>query len=115
MKQLVIMVSVILIIFSCVSTKETGKENMLLGNWCLESVKQLNYPIITFKADSIAIFSSKMDTVYSFKYYQKDDFLNIVQSNNDIIKAKINFISKDSLVFETLLENNFKQIYHKCN
>lgn len=97
---------------SCAVNKETDES--LSGRWCLIDKTQLNYPTINFGRDSIAIFSSKMDTVYYFKYYKKNNYLCLVQPNGNIIKERILYFNEDSLTFKSLLENSKLQEYIRC-
>ena len=108
MKKAILGVMVFVFIQSCSVNKS------IVGEWCLDDNTQLNYPVIKFGVDSIAVFSSKMDTVYSFKYYKKGDYLHLVQPTGNIAKEKILYISKDSLVFKSLIENKTPQRYIKC-
>lgn len=109
MKIIILGVIGFIFIQSCTVNKS------LVGKWCLNDNTHLNYPTITFGIDSIAVFSSKMDTVYSFKYYKKNNYLHLVQPTGEVIKEKILYLNKDSLVFKSLIENKTLQKYTKCN
>ena len=109
MKKIILGVIVFVFIQSCTVNKS------IVGKWCLDDKTQLNYPVITFGIDSIAVFSSKMDTVYSFKYYKKNNYLHLVQPTGQIIKEEILYLNKDSLVLKSLMENKVLQKYTKCN
>jgi len=108
-----IILGVVVFMQSCTVNKDLHKS--FVGKWCLNDKTQLNYPVINFGTDSIAVFSSKMDTVYSFKYYKKENYLHLVQPTGNVIKEKILYLSKDSLVFKSLMENKAPQKYTKCN
>ena len=85
----------------------------IVGKWCLGS-NEINYPTVTFGTNSMAVFSSRMDTVYTFRYYVQSNKLNLVQPTREINKDRILKLTKDSLVFETLLEHKTKQVYYRC-
>lgn len=107
---------IIAILLSCNTTKKIkGGSDTIIGRWCLLNSNQLNYPTLTFGADSIAIFSSKMDTVYSFKYFVQGNYLNLVQPSTRVNKDRILKLTSDSLILETLLEHKINQVYYKCN
>lgn len=107
----------ILLTLSCTPTKNIQKNILsknIIGRWCL-TVNQTNYPSITFREDSLAIFDSRGDTVYRFKYYLSESDLFLVQPTSEVRKNHILSLTKDSLIFETLLEHNTRQSYYKCN
>jgi len=112
MRKFILYVTVFIITQSCFVYKKPNNE--IIGKWCLLNKYQLNYPKINFYKDSIAIFESKMDTVYSYKYYLKGKWLYLIQPNGRENKNKILFINKDSLVFTSLIENKNKQVYKRC-
>ena len=95
------------------SQKINNVSNEIIGTWCLVG-NQINYPTVTFSMDALATFDSKIDTVYSFKYSIDGKYLNLVQPDESISRNRILSLSKDSLVFETLLENKKKQSYYRC-
>lgn len=113
MKNVFIIIAVLL---SCNTTKKIeGRSDTIIGRWCLLNPNQLNYPTLTFGMDSIAIFSSKMDTVYSFKYFVEGNYLNLVQPSTKVNRDRILKLTSDSLILETLLEHKIKQVYYKCD
>lgn len=114
MKRFLLYLSVLLLLHSCFLYK-TRFTSTIIGRWCLVNTSQINYPKISFNKDSIAVFESRMDTVYSFKYYIKKRYLILTQSNGKIIKNKIIFLNNDSLVFRSLIENKNIQVYIKCD
>ncbi|HEV9036260.1 MAG TPA: hypothetical protein VGQ51_06570 [Puia sp.] len=91
--------------------KQSGPS--IVGLWCLSS-SQPNYPTIRFQADSIAEFGSRLDTVYTFKYYLKGGYVNVMTGAGKMYRNKIVKLTDDSLVFQGLLELKQNQIYHKC-
>jgi len=113
MKKAIIILTIGVLV-SCGSTQKLGRgQDVIIGTWCLVG-NQINYPTITFRSDALATFDSRIDTVYSFKYSVDDKYLNLVQPDASISKNRILTLSRDSLVFETLLENKTKQTYYRC-
>lgn len=99
---------------SCGATRKLNRgQDLIIGTWCLVG-NQVNYPTITFRTDALATFDSRIDTVYSFKYSIDGKYLNLVQPDTSISRNRILTLSKDSLIFETLLENKTKQTYYRC-
>jgi hypothetical protein len=114
MMKKVITILIIYALASCGATHKLNKlQDSIIGTWCLVE-NQTNYPTITFRADALATFDSRIDTVYSFKYSIDGKYLNLVQPDTSISRNRILTLSKDSLVFETLLENKTKQTYYRC-
>lgn len=110
----VIVIILFLFLNSCGVSKKNNPKLVIVGKWCLVDKKSINYPTITFDNEGIAIFTSKMDTVYSYKYFIKNDELNLIQPSRKVNVDKIIKISKDSLVLKSLLENKKEQIYYRC-
>jgi hypothetical protein len=105
-----------LILFaSCGTVKNIHKNTDIFGTWCLVATNEINYPTITFKENSFATLGSKMDTVYGHKYYLKGDKLYFVLADAKVSRNKIIKLTGDSLILETLLSNNQKQSYYRCN
>lgn len=104
---------IITIVCCACSTPVHEKSSDIYGKWCL-TTDQINYPEIRFSSDSIAIFSSKMDTTYRYKYYVDDSYLYIIQLNLSTQKNRILQLTRDSLVFESLMEIHQRQVYLKC-
>src|SRR5262245_59219974 len=103
-------------IYSCMSPRQNKQEirpSELSGTYCLVS-KQVNYPSISFKKDSIAIFTSLGDTIYYFKFYVNYDKLFLINKDK-LIENRILKLSNDSLIFENLVDDNTKQIYYRCD
>ncbi len=90
----------------------------IVGNWCLiPSVLyqyQLNYDKITFYKDSISVLSSRMDTVYGYKYYLHGNSIYFKTTNTNVSEYKIKKLTHDTLVFNSLFENSAEQIYYRC-
>jgi hypothetical protein len=115
MSKPIIVLSTILMLLACGSSQKINSvSNEIIGTWCLVG-NQINYPTITFKPDKLATFDSKMDTVYSFRYSISKPYLKIIQPDASIIENRILILTKDSLIFETLLENKTQQVYYRCN
>ncbi|MFK7049509.1 hypothetical protein FLACOL_00623 [Flavobacterium columnare] len=100
-------------LFSCnyKNRFENGNE-FIIGRWILDSTKkQINYPEIIFYKDSTAVFKSQGDTLYRFNYYLDGTFIALKDINNVKEKYKIHKLTKDSLSFDELRENEFRQTY----
>lgn len=104
---------ILIILFLLISCDKTPKQfSSILGEWIL-TTSQINYPIIQFNSDSTAIFSSRGDTIYRYKYYVQDDFLYLIDNEKNKNQFKIEKLDSLNLVFSNLLDNNEKQIYVK--
>ncbi len=86
---------------------------ILIGEWKLESDTQVNYPLIEFRADSTAIFSSRGDTLYRYNFILKGDTLLLKDIFNNELINTINFLNNKQLIFDKLLEHETKQTYTK--
>lgn len=108
---------IVTLLKSCLSQKSDGTidKKLLYGKWCLLNKDQLNYPKIIFQKNSIAILTSKMDTVYTHKYYLKNKELIFFMDEANINSNKILSLEKDTLRLKTLLLNKFEQVYYKCD
>jgi hypothetical protein len=100
------------IIACCPKDHKIFNGQNIYGSWYLHS-SLINYPELTFSVDSIAIFKSRGDTVYRFRFYTKNDTLFLTDFFKKRATAKILTLSQDSLIFETLLENNSIQRYSR--
>jgi hypothetical protein len=99
---------------ACGTVKNVRKQNIdIVGTWCL-TTNQINYPTITFGNDSLVTLGSKMDTVYSHKYYLQGDRIYFVLANGKISESEIIRQVQDSLILKTLLELKTEQIYYRC-
>ncbi len=103
------------VLFASCFTMATSKSNStkLVCRWCLIG-NQLNYPTLTFQNDSLAVFGSRGDTVFRFKYYIKSQNLYLIRPEGEIVQNKILHLSNDSLRLESLLENKTVQVYYRC-
>ena len=105
----------LMLFFSFAFTKiEQKQSTSIVGTWCL-TTNGINYPTITFGNDSLATLGSKMDTVYSYKYYMKNGKLCLILPNAMVNKINIVKLTKDTLILGGLIENTTKQIYYRCN
>ncbi len=84
---------------------------MILGTWHL-TANQINYPTITF-SNGDATLTSKGDTIYRYKYYLQNNDIIFVDVYNNKFKSHIKKISKDTLIFNSLLANKSIQVYEK--
>lgn len=89
--------------------------SFLKGEWRLKDRKgQVNYPVLYFNEDSSAVFSSRGDTLYRFKYSIKNDDLVLKSpATQQITRWKILRLSKDDLILKNLFEHNEKQVYKR--
>jgi hypothetical protein len=103
-----------LLIFSCVK-KKVIKETDIVGYWELEKsyLDQINYPSIIFKSGGNAIFTSRGDTIYRYKYSLSSDTLTMVDINSLVYKTKIIKLDSSVLIFSSLLTNTDKQVYQR--
>ncbi len=97
---------------SCKAQNKQLESKDIMGKWSL-TTDNINYPQLTFLKDSSAIFTSRGDTVYRFKYYIKSSDLILKDINNVTSKDKIIKLNQDSLVFETLRVNKQPQRYFR--
>ena len=94
--------------------KEQKEDGKLLGKWELNEKKfQVNYPILYFNSDSTAIFTSRGDTIYRFKYSLMSENLTLKDLNGVETVWKISKFDGKQLVFEKLFENSKAQRYKK--
>jgi len=92
-----------------------SKENKkILGKWELtEEEFQVNYPILYFNTDSTAMFTSRGDTIYRFKYLLKSESLILKDLDDKESTWKISVLNEKELVFDKLFENIKLQHYNK--
>jgi hypothetical protein len=108
-------VLVLVSIISCGPRQEATRYNGrdILGVWKLKDKEQLNYPTLDFKPDSIAILTSRGDTVYRWKYLVQGDSLILFDVYNAKKAIRIDHLDSVKLVFNDLLEEKGKQLYFK--
>lgn len=86
----------------------------ILGKWELtEEEFQVNYPILYFNTDSTAMFSSRGDTIYRFKYLLISENLILRDLEGKESTWKISVLNEKELIFEKLFENINPQHYKK--
>jgi len=102
------------VLYSCKSTT-VHKENFtqpIKGDWTLITTPPtINYPSIAFKDSNSAVFSSFGDTVYYFNYNLRDKDLILTDEKNRVSHNVIIKLTKDSLIFKSLLEHTTQQVY----
>jgi hypothetical protein len=106
------MKSFLLSLFLMTSCYKNQKTSSILGNWVLTN-SQINYPEIQFNLDSSAIFYSYGDTIYRYKYYVQNNFLYLIDFEQNKTRFKIEKLDNIHLVFSNFLEQKEKQIYAK--
>lgn len=85
---------VLLYISIFLSCRTGGKQlvnvnnNNLIGCW-KQKVNEISYPTLYFARDSTAVFTSKADTVYRFKYWTEKGTLMLVDNNNKVYECLI--------------------------
>lgn len=85
----------------------------LLGEWTLSSTTQINYPSVSFSSDSMAVFTSQADTIYRYRYFVKWDSLILIDIDGKQSRFKILELSKSSLIFNGLPDQEGKQVYSR--
>jgi hypothetical protein len=105
---------ILVVIFSCTVKHSNVNKTLILGTWNLSSYNNsINYVQISFYEDSLAIFRSKADTIYRFKFYVEKNCLHIKSNNGNKEYYLINKLDSEKLVFNSLRENKSVQTYKK--
>jgi hypothetical protein len=107
---------VFLLMPPCAFSFAKNKNNKLIfGKWILSNNKklQVNYPILYFNTDSTAIFCSRGDTIYRFKYKIYKKCLILIDINGIETRCPIKEISCQNLVFFNLLKHKTIQYYRR--
>lgn len=100
--------------FSGCSVTDLKRSNKLLGKWELTEKKfQVNYPILYFNTDSTAMFASRGDTIYRFKYQLRSGKLILKDFIGQESVWKIIKLDGRKLIIDKLFENNNPQHYKK--
>jgi hypothetical protein len=105
----------ILLLSSCSSNAVDVVEHAsVTGKWENANQTAVFYRTLAF-SDSSAVFTSRGDTIYRFKYYidQPSHTLWLTDVFNKRLSAKIIKSDRDSLVFNNLWELNTKQRFSK--
>lgn len=117
MKNVILIFGVLF--YSCIASKKGPTENnitdnKILGRWCSTS-NTADYPHLTFEKDGYVIFDCKIDTVFGLKYSLDNNYLLVTPTDKPINRNKILKLTQDSLILETLLELQTKQVYYRCD
>ena len=110
----VILLSITWMLLASYSQNKPGKFTVI-GTWALTSANQINYPQITFKNDATAIFSSRGDTLYRFKFSVKGDQLYLKDLFGKEEHYRFKMPAKDKLIFPALREHKTEQTYIRKN
>ena len=104
----------ILIFFLCsCSTKQIAKDD-ILGEWKLQSKdSQINYPSVSFDKDSLAVLTSRADTIYHYHYRMGDNSIIFKDLDGKESEFKIFELNDSTLIFENLFGHKEKQVYKK--
>lgn len=91
------------------------KDAFIKGEWKNVDETAVFYRTLTF-TDSSAVFTSRGDTIYRFKYYldPASRTLWLTDAFNKKLSAKVVKSDKDSLVLDRLWELNTKQRFFKA-
>lgn len=108
-------IKILLLLVCCFFTRSyAGFNTKLVGTWVLVDKTAINYPEIAFNKNAMAIFFSKGDTIYRYKYeLQENGTIELTDNkDNKYINAIIKF-DNDSLMFDGLPNQKGKQLYIK--
>src|SRR5215831_13603396 len=86
-----------------ISEQKQIDARLIRGCWKI-SGNEISFVSLSFSSDSLAVFLSRADTMYRFKYLVSKDLL-ILQDGNEQYKCPINFLSKDSFSFKDVVVN----------
>lgn len=106
-----------LLLFSLQCTLDVShhfEQKQILGEWILKE-NQINYPSLEFNADSSAVFTSRADTLYRFRFVVKGDSLILTDINNNISVNRIKTLNETELTFCQLLEHDKEQAYRRID
>jgi hypothetical protein len=111
-----IIVNVVLFItFSCSTTKneDASWNKLVVGEWVLiNPSNKYNYPDISFYNKTV-IFDRVFDTLLGFRYTLKQSELRLTDINKVDTRCEILKLTRDSLIFKSLFENNAIQRYKR--
>ena len=92
----------------------TISKERLYGEWVLKrGEKQINYPYIVFFDNDSAVFHSRADTIYEFKFFIKNDSLYLVDIYGKKYVNKIMELNDKSVIFEGIADVTKTQVYEK--
>lgn len=106
MQNRTILYFVFFLFSGCNSSNYSSKEittSDIIGCWKLKD-NGISYTRLVFSKDSTAIFESKADTVYRFKYWIKDNFL-MLEDNSKTFKCSIINYSVNTFSFKDVIVN----------
>lgn len=103
-----------LLTISCTRTPSVTL-NKIQGRWILQDSKAIEFREISFWKDSLATFSTRVDTIYRFKYYLKKSNLILIDPFNqkNLTTNQIIKLNKKELVFRSLWYKKTVQRYKK--
>lgn len=103
----------ILLLFECCKENYSKKmkavpleTSKLLGSWEMTH-QEVNYYLISFEPDSSCTFYSYGDTLFSYKFWIKDNTIYLKDWRNVIQKGEILYLNSDTLIFSRLLEKGY--------
>jgi hypothetical protein len=89
-------------------------KHKLSGQW-ISAEETINYDILMFSSDKNAVFTSRGDTIFRYKYSLncKNSSLVLRDIYGNKYVEQIKFLSKDSLVFEGFFHHGGLKKYYK--
>lgn len=100
-------------LFSCTPSKNSQQNlsYLLTGKWEHSNPDEILFPEIEFRNYGEAKFNSRADTILFYEYRIKKSYLFLKDRNNVETNNKILKLTKDTLIFETLVLHNGIQVY----
>lgn len=114
MRLYIALIIAMIFLDECVSHSNSGvsyNNSEVIGCW-KQSGTNLSYTYLIFKRDSTAIFESKADTIYRFKYWVTKNEL-ILEDVNRIYKCPILELTIKKFTFEDVVVNKKKLFYQR--
>ena len=105
-----------LLLMGCGNVHQTGSfsSGNLLGSWQLENEPDaINYGEIKFTGDSTALFLSRGDTIYRFKFHVKSEDLYLIDVLGKMESYQIISLTDNKLIFSSLREKKGEQVYKR--
>ena len=106
-------IAFVLVLCSCLSGKPNEKYPFIYGNWTLKNEDNFNYGELLFNKDSSAIFSSRGDTLYRFRFYVVENHIVLKTMEGITEKYKILKLDRNELILNSLREKKSIQYYSK--
>jgi hypothetical protein len=101
--------------YSCATYNRAHKWNTLIeGKWQVTTKHQSEYPTIQFSRGG-ALFKDSKDSISVFACKMKNNNLILKGAHKTYKHNIILTLTKDSLIFHTLLENTTLQVYLRKN